>query len=82
MFWPPDPSSSPWCTVGAMVSNNSGGAKSIRWGTAKDYLLELDVLLADGERVKLRPLPVERRRARLNSPTTRTPPRCALPTRP
>ena len=60
MFWPPDPSSSPWCTVGAMVSNNSGGAKSIRWGTAKDYLLELDVLLSDGERVKLRPLKVER----------------------
>lgn len=59
MFWPPDPSSSPWCTVGAMVSNNSGGAKSIRWGTAKDYLLELDVLLSDGERVKLRPLKVE-----------------------
>ena len=59
MFWPPDPSSSPWCTVGAMVSNNSGGAKSIRWGTAKDYLLELDVLLADGERVKLRPLGVK-----------------------
>ncbi len=58
MFWPPDPSSSPWCTVGAMVSNNSGGAKSIRWGTAKDYLLELDVLLASGERVKLRPLDV------------------------
>ncbi|MBX3460501.1 MAG: FAD-binding protein [Planctomycetes bacterium] len=58
MFWPPDPSSSPWCTVGAMVSNNSGGAKSIRWGTAKDYLLELDVLLASGERVTLRPLDV------------------------
>ncbi len=58
MFWPPDPSSSPWCTVGAMISNNSGGAKSIRWGTSKDYLLELDVLLASGERVKLRPLPV------------------------
>lgn len=58
MFWPPDPSSSPWCTVGAMVSNNSGGAKSIRWGTAKDYLLELDVLLPDGERARLRPLNV------------------------
>ncbi|MBE7490545.1 MAG: FAD-binding protein [Planctomycetes bacterium] len=58
MFWPPDPSSSPWCTVGAMVSNNSGGAKSIRWGTAKDYLQELDVLLISGERCKLRPLDV------------------------
>jgi FAD/FMN-containing dehydrogenase len=58
MFWPPDPSSSAWCTVGAMVSNNSGGAKSIRWGTSKDYLLELDVILASGERCKLRPLTI------------------------
>lgn len=58
LFWPPDPSSSPWCTVGAMVSNNSGGAKSIRWGTSKDYLIELDVMLASGERCKLRPLDV------------------------
>ncbi|MHC4839634.1 MAG: FAD-binding and (Fe-S)-binding domain-containing protein [Planctomycetota bacterium] len=58
MFWPPDPSSSPWCTVGAMIANNSGGAKSIRWGTSKDYLLELDVLLADGDLIKLRPLDV------------------------
>ncbi|MBX3474423.1 MAG: FAD-binding protein [Planctomycetes bacterium] len=58
MFWPPDPSSSPWCTVGAMVANNSGGAKSIRWGTAKDYLIELDVMLVSGERCRLRPLDV------------------------
>lgn len=60
MFWPPDPSSSAWCTVGAMIANNSGGAKSVRWGTSKDYLIELDVLLADGERVKLRPLKVDK----------------------
>jgi len=58
MFWPPDPSSSPWCTIGAMVANNSGGAKSIRYGTTKDYLLELDVLLISGERLRLRPLEV------------------------
>ena len=49
MFWPPDPSSSPWCTVGAMIANNSGGARSIRYGTTKDYLLELDVLTIEGE---------------------------------
>lgn len=60
MFWPPDPSSSPWCNVGAMVANNSGGAKSIRWGTSKDYLLELDVLLMSGERVTLRPIPISK----------------------
>ncbi|MCC6151031.1 MAG: FAD-binding protein [Planctomycetes bacterium] len=58
MFFPPDPSSSPWCTVGAMIANNSGGARSIRYGTTKDYLLELDVLTIEGERIKLRPLEV------------------------
>lgn len=58
MFFPPDPSSSPWCTLGAMIANNSGGAKSIRYGTTKDYLLELDVLLMSGERIKLRELEV------------------------
>ena len=58
-FWPPDPSSSPWCTVGAMVANNSGGAKSVMYGTARDYLIELDLLNAQGEPFKLRPLALD-----------------------
>lgn len=58
LFWPPDPSSSPWCTVGAMVANNSGGAKSVRYGTARDYLIELDCLDWQGEPFKLRPLEI------------------------
>jgi len=58
MFWPPDPSSSPWCTVGAMVANNSGGAKSVRYGTARDYLMELECLDWQGEPFKLRPLEI------------------------
>ncbi len=57
-FWPPDPSSSPWCTVGAMVANNSGGAKSVMYGTARDYLLELDCLTYDGQPFKLRPIEI------------------------
>ncbi|MCC6574098.1 MAG: FAD-binding protein [Planctomycetes bacterium] len=70
MFWPPDPSSSPWCTVGAMIANNSGGAKSIRYGTSKDYLIELDVMLISGERVKLRPLKVEGEKIRFPADAT------------
>ena len=58
LFWPPDPSSSPWCTVGAMVANNSGGAKSVMYGTARDYLLELDCLSVEGEPFKLRPIEI------------------------
>jgi FAD/FMN-containing dehydrogenase/Fe-S oxidoreductase len=58
LFWPPDPSSSPWCTAGAMVANNSGGAKSVKYGTARDYLLELDCLDWTGERFKLRPVEI------------------------
>lgn len=57
-FWPPDPSSSPWCTVGAMVANNSGGAKSVMYGTARDYLLELDCLDPQGRPYKVRPVEI------------------------
>lgn len=57
-FWPPDPSSSPWCTAGAMIANNSGGAKSVLYGTARDYLLELQLATIQGERFTLRPLEI------------------------
>ncbi|HKW05598.1 MAG TPA: FAD-dependent oxidoreductase, partial [Nitrososphaerales archaeon] len=32
-FFPPDPSSSPWCTVGGAIAENSGGMKCFRYGT-------------------------------------------------
>lgn len=51
-FFPPDPSSTPWCTVGGAVSENSGGMKCFRYGTVKDWVLALKVVLADGTVVK------------------------------
>ena len=52
----PDPSSEPFCTIGGNLGNNASGARGIRYGSMKDYVLWLDVVLADGSRVRLEPL--------------------------
>ncbi len=60
-FFPPDPSSSSWCTVGGAIAENSGGMKCFRYGTVKDWVLALKVVLSDGTIVKLgEPLPKNR----------------------
>jgi glycolate oxidase subunit GlcD len=48
-FFPPDPGSSVICTVGGMVSTNASGSRTIKYGTTKDYVLGLEVVLADGK---------------------------------
>ena len=60
-FFPPDPASTPWCTVGGVISENSGGMRTFRYGTVKDWVLALHVVLADGTEMKLgEPLPKNR----------------------
>ena len=60
-FFPPDPASTPWCTVGGVISENSGGMRTFRFGTTKNWVLALNVVLADGTRMKLgEPLPKNR----------------------
>ncbi len=44
------------CTLGGMVSNNSGGEKTLRYGKTADYVTELDVVLSDGNVYTIRPL--------------------------
>ncbi|MEE9151913.1 MAG: FAD-binding and (Fe-S)-binding domain-containing protein [Thermoplasmata archaeon] len=51
-FFPPDPGSSSICTVGGMVSTNASGVRAIKYGTTKDYVLGLEVVLADGKIIK------------------------------
>ena len=53
----PDPSSEPFCTIGGNLGNNSSGSRGIRYGSMKDYVAWLDVVLADGTRARLEPLP-------------------------
>ena len=60
-FFPPDPSSAPWCTVGGAIAENSGGMKCFRYGTVEDWVYALRVVLSDGSIVKLgEPLPKNR----------------------
>lgn len=51
-FFPPDPGSSAICTVGGMVSTNASGVRAIKYGTTKDYVLGLEVVLADGKIIR------------------------------
>ncbi len=47
-FFPPDPGSSSVCTLGGNVATNAGGVKGAKYGTTRDYVLGLEVVLPDG----------------------------------
>lgn len=47
-FFPPDPGSSDMCTIGGLIANGGSGMHSVKYGTVKDYLLDLEVVLPDG----------------------------------
>ena len=49
LFYPPDPSSQGSCTIGGNVAENAGGARAVKYGVTKDYVLNLEVVLANGE---------------------------------
>ncbi len=51
-FFPPDPASASWCTVGGAIAENSGGMRCFRYGTVKDWVLAVKVVLSDGSVVK------------------------------
>ena len=53
LFYPPDPASLETCTVGGNVAENAGGPRALKYGTTKHYVLELEVVTATGERVKV-----------------------------
>jgi len=47
-FFPPDPASGKVSTLGGNVATNAGGVKGAKYGTTRDYVLGLQVVLADG----------------------------------
>jgi glycolate oxidase subunit GlcD len=48
VFYPPDPSSGPVCTLGGNVASNAGGAHCFRYGVTGNYVLGVEVILLDG----------------------------------
>src|SRR4051795_6101573 len=49
LFYPPDPSSWEFCSIGGNLSTNSGGLCCVKYGVTTDYVLGLEVVLASGE---------------------------------
>ena len=53
---PSYPASRDLCTIGGMVNNNSGGEKSLEFGKTENFVNEIEVVLADGSKVKMGPI--------------------------
>lgn len=49
LFYPPDPSNLAVSTIGGSIAQASGGAKTFKYGSTKDYVIDLLVVTADGE---------------------------------
>lgn len=49
LFYPPDPSNLTVSTIGGSIAQSSGGAKTFKYGTTKDYVIDMKVVMADGE---------------------------------
>lgn len=49
LFYPPDPASKGSCFIGGNISENSGGPKAVKYGVVKDYVLNLEMVLPNGD---------------------------------
>ena len=53
LFYPPDPASLKESTIGGNIATNAGGPRCLKYGVTRNYVLGLEVVLADGEVVRL-----------------------------
>jgi len=53
LWYPPDPSSFEFCSIGGNVATNAGGLCCVKYGVTTDYVLGMTVVLADGRSVTL-----------------------------
>lgn len=49
LYYPPDPSSRGWSFIGGNVSTNAGGPRAVKYGVVKDHVLNLEVVLPNGD---------------------------------
>ena len=47
-FYPPDPASMNFCTIGGNAANNAGGPRALKYGVTRDYVMEIEAVLPDG----------------------------------
>jgi glycolate oxidase len=52
LFYPPDPASLDWCTLGGNVSTNAGGPMAVKYGVTGRFVMGLTLVLADGRVVE------------------------------
>ncbi len=52
LFYPPDPASSTFCTIGGNVAECAGGLRAVKYGVTRDYVLGLEVVLPTGEIIR------------------------------
>jgi D-lactate dehydrogenase (quinone) len=48
-FWPPDPSSAPWCSIGGNLACNSAGPRAVKYGSPRENTLGLRAVAGSGE---------------------------------
>jgi glycolate oxidase len=53
LFYPPDPASLKNCSIGGNIATNAGGPRCLKYGVTRHYVLGLEVVLADGNVVRL-----------------------------
>jgi glycolate dehydrogenase FAD-linked subunit len=53
LWYPPDPSSYEICSIGGNIATNAGGLCCVKYGVTTDYVLGIDVILADGTLITL-----------------------------
>jgi glycolate oxidase len=53
LYYPPDPASRAESCIGGNIVTNAGGPRCLKYGVTRDYVLGLEVVLADGEVVRL-----------------------------
>lgn len=49
LFYPPDPSSMKISTIGGNINENSGGLRGLKYGVTRDYVMGLEIVLANGD---------------------------------
>jgi glycolate oxidase len=53
LWYPPDPASSPWSTIGGNAATNAGGICCVKYGVTRDYVLALEMVTGTGEIVRI-----------------------------